>query len=74
MSALLTLPDSRICLFCNTRFKHGGDDLCDPCAKRWWLREPDPPHPDPRPNRWYPMEDVSGWQANAIRILEEECR
>jgi hypothetical protein len=75
MQDVIILPDKRICLFCNTRFKDGNDDLCDPCARRWLLRESERPiRPDPRCNRWYPLDDISGWQANAIRILEEESQ
>ena len=33
-STVLTLPDRRICLICNTRPKWRTDDLCDACARR----------------------------------------
>jgi hypothetical protein len=35
MPEFITLPDKRICLFCNTRPKAGNDDLCQACAERW---------------------------------------
>ncbi len=74
-STLLILPDSRICLICNTRPKSGNDDLCDACSWRLLTRHrtirpfiPDPVDPPPS------GDEADGLQAIAIRILEEDCR
>ncbi len=34
-SERLSLPNSRLCLFCNSRERAGTDDLCDACTDRW---------------------------------------
>jgi len=34
-SERLNLPNSRLCLFCNSRERAGTDDLCDACTERW---------------------------------------
>ncbi len=74
-NAMLVLPDSRICLICNTRPKSGNDDLCEACS--WRL----PTRQSPiRPFISDPIDlppsgdEADGLQAIAIRILEEDCR
>jgi len=79
---LLTLPDRRICLICNTRPKAGTDDLCDACSSRLLSRGATgyrPPYEDvgkpvDRHHRHFglPVEfDASPGQENAIRHMEE---
>ena len=79
---VLTLPDRRICLICNTRRKSGTDDMCDACAWRLFRTGAtgNPPmqeqvgRPNDRHRRGHEPAndfDASPGQENAIRHLED---